>query len=152
MVEVNGQQYQHATTRFVLIGSKGNFRLKTVTKLDYEVGAAKEITTDSQGQPDGFVFKKTEHAASMTLKLAEWYEVREWLSQQSGLGVLQSQCDFAVTKGNRINAVKTDTLRQMMIQKEARKSEDSQEPDMVDVPLIFLKCDFAGAPAMVYEN
>lgn len=152
MVEVNGQQYQHATTKFVLMGPKGNLRLRTVAKCDYRVAAPKEITTDQEGQPDGFVFKKTEHGASLTMKLAEWYKMRSWLGAQSGLGTLQSQFDFAITKGNRINAVKTDTLRTVMVQEEARKSEDSQEPDMVDVPLIFLKGEFADVPAMVYDT
>lgn len=152
MVEVNGQQYQHATTKFVLIGKNSNLRLRTVSKCNYKVRVPKEITTDSEGQPDGFVFKKTEHDASLTMKEAEWLKMRLWLVEQSGLGTLQSQFDFAVTKGNRINAVKTDTLRTCMVQEEARASEDSQEPDMVDVPLMFLKGDFADAPAMVYDS
>lgn len=152
MVEVNGQQYQHATSRFVLIGKSSNFRLRTVSKVSYKVRVPKEITTDSEGQPDGIVFKKTEHEAAITLKESEWDRVRIWAAQDSGLGVLQSQFDFAITRGNRINAVKTDTLRTCMVNEEARASEDSQEPHMVDVPLTFLKGEFADAPAMVYET
>lgn len=152
MVEINAQQYQHATTKFVLIGKKSNLRLRTVSKCNYDVTATKELTTDGEGQPDGFVFKKVEHSAGLTMKQAEWDKMRVWLlGEAEGLGTLQAQFGLAVTRGNRINAVKTDTLRTCMIQKEARSSEDSQEPHMVELPLLFMKADFADGPAIVFD-
>ena len=153
MVEINAQQYQHATTKFVLIGKKQpNLRLRTISKCSYKVSAKKELTNDGEGQPDGFVFKKVEQEAAFTMKQAEWDKMRQWLlAEAAPLGTLQAQFDLAITRGNRINAVKTDTLRTVMIQEEARASEDSQEPHMVDVPLLFVKGDFADGPAIVFD-
>src|SRR5262249_13088339 len=96
MVDINGQQYQHATTKLVLVGKKSNLRLKTVSKCNYKVRVPKELTNDSEGQPDGFVFKKEEHEFSITLKYGEYEnKMRPWLiAEANGLGTLQATFDF----------------------------------------------------------
>jgi hypothetical protein len=153
MPEVNGQQYQHATVRPVAVSTGGTFKLKTFTKISYKVKAPKEATNDAQGEIDGFVIRKEEHEASITLKLSEWFEFRQWLlSQNPGLGVLQCQFDLPVSYGPRLGALKTDTLRTVMVNEEPRESEDGQDVLTVELPLFFLKPDLADGPAMVYDQ
>lgn len=152
MVEVNGQQYQHATTKAVAASTGGVFQFKTHKKISYTVKAPKKATNDYQGQIDGFTIDKVEIEASMTLKLSEYFSFRSNLAQQNpGLGILQCQFDLPVSYGNKFNALKTDTLRGCMINEEPRTSEDGQEVLEVEIPLFVMKVDFADAPAMAFE-
>jgi hypothetical protein len=153
MTEVNGQQYQHATTKAVAVGKGGTFKAKTLKKIAYNTKAPKERTNDGQGQTDGFTIKKEEIDSSMSMKQSEWYRFRKWLLDANpGKGVLQCQFDLSVSFGNAVNALKTDTCRGVMIQEEPRTSEDNQDVLMVDLPLFVFHVDYADGPAIVYEE
>ena len=154
MVEINGQQYQHATSSFRIIsnGTPGmTMPLKTVKKVDFSVELPKENTNDSQGNVDGFVVKSLKLEGSITIKLSEWLNlVRPALSVSPGL--LLSQFQYVQTYGQQlVNALHRVELIQCMIQKEAYSSEDSQDPDMMELPIIFQKILIDGQPPVFYD-
>ena len=152
MREVNGQQYQHATTKAVAMTTGGMFNLQTFTKIEYKVAAPKKPTHDSQGQVDGFTIDKQENTGALAMKLSEWLRFRAWLMQQNpGMGVLQCAFDLPVSFGNAVNAIKTDTLRGCMVQEDPRTSSDSQDALMVELPLFFLSAQYADGNPVVYE-
>ena len=153
MVEVNGQQYQHATSKFILTVNGVApvvLPLKTIKKIDASVEAPKEATYDAQGQVDGFVVRPQKNDASFSLKLAEWFALRSFLQVAPG-GVLTAQFTFTVTFGNAVNALHTLDLVGCMVQREAFSSDDSQDPDMMEVPLFFTKLLVDRISPIIYE-
>ncbi len=152
MTEINGQNYQHATVKVVATATGGTFPLKTFSKVNYTYKAPKKRTNDAEGKTDGFTIDKEDIDASISMKLSEWIRFRAFLiANANGLGALQAQFDLPVSFGITIAALKTDTLRGVMINEEPRTSEDGQEVLMVDIPLFVMKVDFADGPALVYE-
>lgn len=152
MREINGQQYQHATTKCVANTTGGTFELKTFTKVEYKVAAPKKPTHDSQGKIDGFTIDKSEHTGAIAMKLSEWFRLRAWLmTQNPGFGILQCAFDMPVSYGNAVNAIKTDSVRGVMFNEDPRSSTDSQDALMVELPIFFLSAQLADGDAVAYE-
>src|SRR5262245_15653778 len=107
MIEVNGQQYQHATSKWTALTSGASRSFKTIAECKYEVKGPKKHSADSQGRVDGFTFEKQELSPlSLKMKLSEWFAFRkQLLDENTGLGVLQCQFDFAVSYGGKVNAL-----------------------------------------------
>lgn len=153
MREVNGQKYQHSTMKVTAQTTGGSFTFSTFAKISYKHRVPKKRSHDAQGRTDGFTFDKEEIEASISMKLSEWMRFRQnLLSVANGLGVLQTQFDTVVTRGNGVNDMKTDTLRGVMAEEDPRESEDNQDPHMVEIPLFVTEIDFADGPSMVYEE
>ena len=157
MVEIAGQQYQHGTSRFYAIvpgGQGGSQKITTLKSVKFKRGAPKENTTNSEGETDGFVIKKTEQDGSITMKLSEYLNVLVpyLLKANDGLEIGQCQFTFVQTYGGRVNALHKLEMRLCMIQSEEFTSEDSQDPDMIDIPLNFQKCLLDGRPFIAYGD
>lgn len=153
MVEVLGQHYQHATSKFTLVVNGVPavvLSLKTVKKISASSETLKENTNDAQGQVDGFVVKPQKNEGSLTLKESEWFVLRSALATSPG-GPLLAQFTWVTTYGNGANPLHKLELFQTMIQKEAYDSEDTQDPHMMELPLIFQKMLVDGVPPVVYE-
>src|SRR5689334_4099229 len=106
MIEVNGQQFQHATSRFTVVTTGFSQALATVAEATCEESVEITDTTNSQGQIDGFTFGKQKIEPTMSLKLSEFFVVRDSLTTANpGLGLAQCSFDFAVNYGHSPTAM-----------------------------------------------
>lgn len=153
MRETSGQQYQHATVQPVVKMATGDYRIRTHKRISISEEVPSEPTRDAQGRIDGFTYGDQAITAEIDMKLSEWLLLRAaLLANAGGLGVMQSVFDLAISFGNNINALKTDTLRNCHVTRDQRESSSDQAELVVTIPLFVSAVEWADGPAIVYEQ
>lgn len=135
----NGQLYQAATSEFSLWTLDGfDFRLQTWEDLKLEYGAESKLVNNADGSPAGYTTEHVKTSASVKLRLDEMQEIEDQAAIVfPDMGILQVVFDFTVVYGNSINKIRKDT-GQLKFNKSVRDLPKSQDPLMVDVPMLLL--------------
>jgi hypothetical protein len=147
---VGGRELQHSlvTLQATCNATGSTFTFTLFQNVELEDGAEKKPTHDKNGKQYAYTIDKQKTDAKITTKQSEWYRFRTWLRQQAQaisaqiqqtIGIGQVEFDLTVTFGNTVQTRQTDRLGSAMIQKEAKKSSDNQDPLSMDIPLFVLE-------------
>lgn len=145
--QVNGQYYQLALIDLSSSATAGTpFTHRKFSALKFSDEGSKEAVLDASGEIIGFVIKPRKTDGSVTMKLVEADEWRDWLYQEANALSQQLQRPVGIgqvvfTMNVKIGATPgTSRIRRIraMVQSEAFDASDSQDPLNADVPLFVM--------------
>lgn len=154
MLEVNGQNYQLATTKAAAVGTGGTFQWSTLEAVNCVEEVPVSNTHDGEGEIDGRTVGKKTLTASVRVKLSEWWRFITWLGQQrtGDEGIMQVAFDVPVTYGNSQASKKTLKIKSCCVNKYGIEVS-GDDATMVEIPLNPLKVEWPdGIPLVKYSD
>ncbi len=155
----NGQLYQSATSAvtFSTLDGLFSFRFQTWEDLKLKLGAESKLANNTDGSIAGYTTEFAKSSAGMKCRLDEWQQFNDQLAlaypglgtDVAGFGVLQVVFTVNVSYGNAINVLRKDVAT-CKFQETNRDLPRSQDPLMVDLPMLCLDLTENGRKPLVY--
>jgi hypothetical protein len=135
----NGQLYQSATTELKFVTAEGfDWTWKTWEDAKFKIGRKKKIVNDQDGTVGGFTAEVVTTDSSMKVRKDEWDAFVDAFQDYYDDAELDEVLFTAsVAYGNTTQKVRKDSA-EVLLQEVNRDLPKSQDPLMVDLPMLML--------------